>query len=139
MNVPTKPYISPSKSLNKKNICNLRTSGIPNYITHEGEPLESNCSSVNKNGINKIDNSCNTLQKLRVNNPLRIIVGQLNISSIKSNFDAICSIFKRKIDIILVFETEIDDTFSLSQFCVEGYSTPYRLERTCTGGVYCCM
>ena len=34
----------------------------------------------------------------------------------------------------LVSETKINDTFSSRQFCVEGYSTPYRLDRTCKGG-----
>ena len=104
--------ISPNKSLNKKNICNLRTSEIPNCVTYECKHLESNCSGVNKNGINKNDNFCNTLQKPRVNNPLRIIVGQLNINSIRNKFDALCSIFKQKIDILLVSETKIDDTFA---------------------------
>ena len=61
-------------------------------------------------------------KKLRVNNPLRIIVGQLNINSIRNKFDALCSIFKQKINILLISETKIDDTFPLAQFCVEGYS-----------------
>ena len=34
----------------------------------------------------------------------------------------------------MVSETRIDDTFPLAQFCVEGYSIPYRLDRTCKGG-----
>ena len=34
----------------------------------------------------------------------------------------------------MVSETKIDDTFPLAQFCVEGYSTPYRLDRTCKEG-----
>ena len=108
----------------------MRTSEIPNYVTYEGKHLESNCSGVNKNSINKDDNFCNTLQKLGANNPLRIIVGQLNINSIREKFDTLCSIFKQKIDILLVSETKIDDTFPLAQFSVEGYSTPYRLDRT---------
>ena len=111
--VPTKSYISPSKILNKKNICNLRTSEIPNYVTYECKHLESKCSGINKNGINKNDNFSNTLQKLRVNNPLKIIVGQLNTNSIRNKFDALCSVFKQKIDILLVSETKIDDTFPL--------------------------
>ena len=35
---------------------------------------------------------------------------------------------------LLVSKTEIDDTFPLAQFCVEGYSTPHRLDRTRKGG-----
>ena len=134
LNVPTKPCISPSKRLNKKNICNLRTSEIPNNVIYEGKRLESNCSVVNKNGIDKTGNSCNTLQKLRVKNSLRIFVGELNINSIKKKSDALCNIFKQKIDILSVSETKIDDTFHLALFCAEGYSTPYRLDRTCIGG-----
>ena len=34
----------------------------------------------------------------------------------------------------MVSETKIDDTFPLAQFSVEGYSTLYRLDRTCKGG-----
>ena len=34
----------------------------------------------------------------------------------------------------MVSKTKIDDTFPLAQFCVEGYSTSYRLDRTCKGG-----
>ena len=97
LNVPTMPSISPSKSLNKKiYISNLRISEIPNYITCESKHLKNNCSSVNKNEIDKNDKSCNTLQKLRVNNSLRIIVGQLNISSIRSKFEVPRSIFEQK-------------------------------------------
>ena len=58
----------------------------------------------------------------------------MNINSIRNKFDALCSIFKQKNDILLVSETKIDDTFPLAQFCVEDYSTPYRLDRICKGG-----
>ena len=30
----------------------------------------------------------------------------------------------------MVSETKIDDTFPESQFLIEGFSTPYRLDRT---------
>ena len=76
----------------------------------------------------------NTLQKLRVNNPLKIIAGQLNISSIKNKFNPLCSIFKQKINILLVSATKIDDTFPVAEFCVQGYSTSYRLYRLGKGG-----
>ena len=75
------------------------------------------CSCVNKNDFNKPDNSFNTLQKIRVNNPLRTTVGQMNINSVTNKFDALCSIFKQKIDILFVYETKTDDIFPLAQFC----------------------
>ena len=33
----------------------------------------------------------------------------------------------------MVSETKIADAFPLAQFCVEGYSTPYKLDGTCKG------
>ena len=34
----------------------------------------------------------------------------------------------------MISVTKIDYTFPLAQFCVEGYSTPHRHDRTCKGG-----
>ena len=62
------------------------------------------------------------------------IVQMLSNCATHHKFDALCSILNQKIDILLVSETKIDDTFPLAQFCVEGYSTPHRLDPTCKGG-----
>ena len=37
-------------------------------------------------------------------------------------------------DVLLVSETELDDTFPVGQFCIPGYSTSYHLDRTSHGG-----
>ena len=37
---------------------------------------------------------------------------------------------KDNIDILLVSETELEDTFQVGQFYVDGYSTLYRFDRT---------
>ena len=38
------------------------------------------------------------------------------------------------LDILMISETKIDDTFPDSQFLIEGFSSPYRLDRTSKGG-----
>ena len=38
------------------------------------------------------------------------------------------------IDVLLISETKIDNTFPVSQFYVPGYSVPYRIDRTENGG-----
>ena len=43
--------------------------------------------------------SCNPLRNLRVNNPLRIIVKQLNKSFIRIEFDGLCIICKEQIHV----------------------------------------
>ena len=39
-----------------------------------------------------------------------------------------------KIDILLIPETKLDDTFPLNQFILEEFTPPYRLDRTTHGG-----
>ena len=38
------------------------------------------------------------------------------------------------IDILVISETKLDDSFPLSQFCIDGYSKPFRLDRNTHGG-----
>ena len=40
----------------------------------------------------------------------------------------------RVIDISMITETKLDDTFPVSQFEIDGFSTPFRLDRNKNGG-----
>ena len=61
----------------------------------------------------------------------RIIIGHLNINSLRTKFEQLKNI---KIDILVITETKIDNSFPTSQFYIEGYSKPFRLDRNATGG-----
>ena len=39
-----------------------------------------------------------------------------------------------KINILLIYETKLDDTFPLSQLILEGFTPPYKLDRMEHGG-----
>ena len=67
-------------------------------------------------------------------NPLRIIIGHLNINSLRYKFEPLVECVKGNIDVLLISETKMDDTFPESQFLIEGYSIPYRLHCTSDGG-----
>ena len=41
---------------------------------------------------------------------------------------------KGSIDVLLVSETKIDDSFPNGNFLVDGFSTPYKLDRNSNGG-----
>ena len=41
---------------------------------------------------------------------------------------------KGNIDVLLVSETKIDDSFPIGNFLINGFSTPYRLDRNSNGG-----
>ena len=58
----------------------------------------------------------------------------LNIYSIRNKFEPLVSFAGSNLDILMVSETKIDDTFPESQFLIEGFSKPFRLDRTAKGG-----
>ena len=64
----------------------------------------------------------------------RVIIGHLNINSIRNKFNQLKEVLKDRIDILMISETKVDSTFPESQFIMPGYSKPYRLDRTRYGG-----
>ena len=80
------------------------------------------------------DNVSTILKGVRLNNLNRIIIGNLNINSLPGKFEALKCIIAENIDILILTETKIDTTYPISQFMIEGYSKPYRLDRNKHGG-----
>ena len=101
-----------------------------------GSNKETNLS--NNHNDNKIFNSSNhrslvidnlaielgfvksVLKRLRSNRRQQIIVGHLNINSIRNKFDIMKPMLIHDLDIFMVTETKLDDSFPVSQFNVEG-------------------
>ena len=73
------------------------------------------------------------LKQLRNQNPHRIIIGHLNINSVRNKLESLVSFVGNNLDIFMVSETKIDDTFPESQFLIKGFSKPFRLDRTAKG------
>ena len=73
------------------------------------------------------------LSNLRVKSIDKILFGHININSIRNKFEPFVDIVKDKLDIILISETKIDNTFPKSQFEIQGYSPPFRLDRNAHG------
>ena len=99
-------------------------------------PLNSVTSPHNPTAVNNIHDSSSSytiLKNLRLKNNNRIIFGHININSIRNKFDMISDLVKGSIDILLISETKIDDTFPTSQFSIPGFSSPYRLDRCVDG------
>ena len=71
-------------------------------------------------------NLTNNLHQVRISYPSRIIFGQINKNSIRNKLEQLIYIATNEIDILMVSETKLDDTFSISQFLMQGYSIPFR-------------
>ena len=63
-----------------------------------------------------------------------VIIGNLNINSLPNKFDQLREIVLKYVDVLVVTDTKLDDTFLTSQFLVTGFSVPYRLDRNRNGG-----
>ena len=73
------------------------------------------------------------LQNLRIKNIDKIIIGHLNINSIRNKSELFADLVKGRVDIILISETKLNDSFPSPQFNIAGYST-LRRDRTENGG-----
>ena len=84
--------------------------------------------------IDRNTNRICKLKQLRNQNPHGIIIDHLNINPIRNKFESLVSFVGNNLDIFMVSETKIDNTFPESQFLIEGFSNPFRLDRTAKGG-----
>ena len=97
------------------------------------------CESTNQTDITHTDEHvCRKLAELKLKNSNRIIIGHLNINSIRYKFVDLKLTLNKNIDILLISETKLDSSFPSKQFLLDGYSLPYRLDREIGGEVGFC-
>ena len=87
-----------------------------------------------KKSINTTPNSLSKVKEIRIGNGNRVIIGNLNINSIRNKFELLKETLLKYIDILVVTKTKLDETFSESLFLMDGFSEPYRLGRNKNGG-----
>ena len=98
-------------------------------ILYNSESMSEHCSS---NKINFTDAKVG-FQVMKSKCPDELIMVHLNINSIRNKFDALSLIFKNNVDILMISETKLDDSFPNTQILLHGFSATYRLERKSKG------
>ena len=63
-----------------------------------------------------------------------MIIGNLNLNSIRNKFEQLKETVLKYIDILFVTETKLDETFLESLFLMDVFPKPYRLDRNKDGG-----
>ena len=96
--------------------------------------VSSKSLSNSKSLPNDQQNLGPSLYRVRIENPSRTIFGQININSIRNKYGLLMNIIKHEIGILMISETNIDNSFPISQFTMTGYSIPFRFDRTSHGG-----
>ena len=70
---------------------------------------------------------------LWIKNLNAVIISQININAIRNKIELLSEAVLGNIDILMVSETKIDMSFPSSQFVIQGFAAPFRLDRTNTG------
>ena len=86
-----------------------------------------------KNYIDKININAELMSR-RVKNLNKLIIGHLSINVLRNKFELLAHQIKDNIDILMISETKLDEVFPTSQFFINGFSRPHRLDHKCNGG-----
>ena len=143
INVVPSDSSSCSDVLNNISISNDTINSMHNLTPYVLDIYTPACSDTS-NVTDKFTDIPKNKESAPANNPLMIlegihknyvknvVIGHLNINANK--IDALKIVIKDKVDILVLVEKKLDDSFPINQFVLEGYTTPYRLDRNCFGG-----
>ena len=74
------------------------------------------------------------LNEIRGNNLNNVIIGLLNVNHLAGKYNDFKLIIPGNIDIMILVETKLDNSYPTSQFLIDSYSTPFRRDRIKSGG-----
>ena len=103
----------------KENVCLIKK--IDKTLNNQVQvPKMGSANSV-------ITNAKIVLRKMEIQFPDKLIIAYLNINSIRNKFDSFSFMVENNVDILLISETKLDDSFPSCQFKVRGFSI-YRID-----------
>ena len=59
----------------------------------------------------------------------RLVIVNLNKNSLRNKFDSLKLNVKNSLDVFMISETKLDETFQEGQFLMDGFTPPYRMDR----------
>ena len=111
-----------------------------NKASKNTEPFDQHFSLKHidrENGNCSKTDPCNTvehLNELRLKHKNKLVIYHLNINSLSNKCGQFKLIIKNKGDFLVITETKLDSSFPYSQFIIDGFRQPYRLDRNKYGG-----
>ena len=79
------------------------------------------------------ENPIDSIRQLKLSNPHKIILGHLNINSLRNKFESIADVIQGTFDIFILSETKIDESFHDKQFRLNNNKL-FRKDRNRYGG-----
>ena len=124
-------------TLNKKGNFLLVNNFLKYLRSTFGIHINSNCFEVNVNECVSKPHlpdclsdlvSERSLEEIRTKDLNQIVLAHVNINSLRNKFDTLTDRITGNVDIMVISETKLGDSFPKSQFKILGYSSPFRLD-----------
>ena len=91
-------------------------------------------SPLTNSNDTEIKDSQSFLKDIRINKINRLIIRQLNINSLRNKLEQLSTMINGNIDIFMISETKLDETFPAAQFYLQDFCDPYRSDCNRNGG-----
>ena len=91
--------------------------------TMQKSKITGNCKSTSTADLDCVSR----FKEIRTQKFSNVIIDNLNINSLAFKLDELRLLATGIFGILIITETKLDDKFPLSQFHIDGFSTPYRL------------
>ena len=106
------------------------------FIWPEETGDKDSYSEGEKNKSKSVDASvnCSILGSLRRKHLKKLIIEHPNINSLRNKFEFLVDQIKGKVDVLIVSETKLNESFPQGQLKISGFSWPFRLHRNSNGG-----
>ena len=85
-------------------------------------------SVINPDNYSKVSVE-SVLKFFRSKFPKKLIIGHININSIRNKFEILKSMLSEVLDVLMITETKLADSFPEQQNHIEGFNIPFRLNR----------
>ena len=105
-----------------ENSCNISSLDRPSLFTDESISAPNSSAATPLATDTDTTDAKSKLKLLRIRNIGRVIIGYLNINSVRNKFDALKEIASQSLDVLMIAETKLDATFPTGQFAIEGFA-----------------
>ena len=109
---------------------NISTDTFSSEGTSNNSKIRNMRELVSINTVTTNDDFKTKLKDIRISNLNRIAISHININSIRNKFEVLAEAVMGNVDILMVTETKIYESFPTSHFIIPGFPSPYRFDGT---------
>ena len=104
------------------------------YLSSTAPQSDEECSTSKANQTVNMKNTNMHLKAIRLKNVNKPMIAHLNINSLRNKFEFLISLSEDNLDVLMISETKLDESFPTNQFMINGFSAPFRLDLNDKGG-----